>query len=458
MELKTDMKILIVGDGKVGMTLTEYLSKEGYDIVVIDKDPDVINSVVNDYDVMGVCGNGASYDVLKEAEANKADILIAATSSDEINILSCLTARKLGAKYTIARVRNPEYSNQLLFMKDELGLSMVVNPEYETAREISRMLRSPGTISRDYFSKGRVELAEIKVKEDCILSGQSLASINKKHDIKILVCAVQRDQDVIIPDGNFVLKSGDKIHVTATPAELDNFLNLIGAIRKKIKRVLIVGGGKITYYLAHMLEEIGIAMKIIERDHGRCVELSNDLGKAEIICGDGSDQKLLLEEGIDQMDALVALTGIDEENIVLSMYASSLGLNKVITKVNHNSFIGLLANAGLESFVSPKFIVANRIISYVRAMKNASGSSGVQTLYKIVNNQVEALEFKVRENNKLTDITLKDLKLKPNLLIAGIVRDNKLIIPGGNDVIQKGDSVIVVTTNQYLGELEDILL
>jgi len=451
------MKILIVGDGKVGMTLTEYLSREGYDIVVIDKNPDVINRTVNEYDVMGICGNGASYDILKEAEADKADLLIAATSSDEINILSCLTARKLGTKHTIARVRNPEYSNQLMFMKDELGLSMVVNPEFETAREISRMLRSPETISREYFSKGRVELAEIRVKEDSLLCGMSLAEINKKLDIKILVCAVQREQQVFIPDGSFVLQAGDRIHVTGTPAELDNFLNSIGAIWKKIKRVLIVGGGKICYYLVRMLEETGMDIKIIERSNERCVELSQLLERAEIICGDGSDQKLLKEEGIGQMDALVALTDIDEENIVLSMFASSVGVKKVITKVNHNSFINLLSNTGLESFVSPKLIVANNIVSYVRAMKNASASSGVQTLYKIVNNQVEALEFIVKEENKLTGKKLKEINLKPNLLIAGIVRNRQLIIPGGDDSIQKGDNVIVVTSNQYLSELEDIL-
>lgn len=451
------MRIVIVGDGKVGDTLTAYLSKEGYDIVVIDKNPMVIENAVNNYDVMGICGNGANYDVQLEAGVNKSDLLIAATSSDELNILCCMTAKKVGTKNTIARVRNPDYSRQLMIMQKELGLSMIVNPEYEAALEIARMLRSPSTITRDDFSKGRIELAEIRISNGSILVDKSLSSISRTYKTKILVCAVQREQNVFIPDGNFILKAEDKIYFTGSPHELDKFINLIGLNNKKIKSVLIVGGGKITFYLARLLDGIGMQIKIIEQDESRCLELSKNLSKIDIIHGDGSDQEALLEEGINRTDAFVALTDIDEENIVTSLYAVTLGIRKIITKVTRSSFINILSKIGLESIVSPKFIVANRIIRYVRAMNNAAGSSNVQTLYKIVNDQVEALEFEVNENDRFSGIAIKDLSIKSNLLIAGIVRNGKVIIPGGNDVIEKKDHVIVVTTNQFLKELNDIL-
>ncbi len=451
------MKIVIVGDGKVGTTMTEYLSNEGHDVVVIDRNPKVIENAVNNADVIGICGNGASYEVLNEAGASKADIVIAATSSDEINILCCLTAKKMGAKSTIARVRNPDYARQLGFMRQELGLSMVVNPEFEAAREISRMLRSPGTITRDDFSKGRIELAEIKVGDDSPINGSSLSTLHDRFKVKILVCAVQRDDEVHIPDGAFVLHSGDKIHITGTPADLDSFLKQLGLLQMKIKNVVIIGGGKISYYLAKLIEELGMHMKIIEQDEQRCQELSRQLVKAEIIHGDGSDQRLLLEEGVDHADACVALTDMDEENMVISMYAASLGVPKVITKINRNSYTSILGRIGLESIVSPKALAANRIVRYVRAMNNAASSSNVQTLYKIVDNQVEALEFRVEQNTNFTGIALKDLPLKDHLLIAGIVRMGKVIIPSGNDVIQKNDSVVVVTTNQFFDDLDDIL-
>ncbi len=451
------MRIVIVGDGKVGTTMTEYLSNEGHDIVVIDRNPRVIENAVNNSDVIGICGNGASYDVLLEAGAGKADIVIAATSSDEINILCCLTAKKLGARNTIARVRNPDYAKQLRFMREELGLSMVVNPEFESAREIARMLRSPATITRDDFSKGRIELAEIRLGDDSALNGMPLSSLHDRYKVRILVCAVQRGDHVHIPDGNFVLNIGDKVHFTGAPAELDSFLKQLGLIHRKIKTVAIIGGGKITYYLAKQLEELGMHMKIIEQDELRCQELSRRLERAEIIHGDGSDQRLLLEEGVDHADACVALTDMDEENMVISMYASSIGVPKVITKINRNSYTSILGRIGLESIVSPKALAANRIVRYVRAMNNAAGSSNVQTLYKIVDNQVEALEFQVNENTKFTGVAIKDLPLKDDVLIAGIVRGGKVIIPSGSDVIQKMDNVVVVTTNQFFDDLDDIL-
>lgn len=450
------MKIIIVGDGKVGATLTEHLSKEGHDVVVIDQDPQVVEEMVNQYDVMGISGNGASYSVLMEAGANKANLLIAATSSDELNILSCMVSKKIGARHTIARVRNPEYSQQLVFLREELGLSMVVNPEMETATEICRALRFPSAINMETFARGRVELAEIKVQPDSILNGQPLFSLPDRLRVKILVCAVQRDGEIVIPDGNFVIQTGDKIHVTASHAELAAFFKVMGIYKQKARSVLIIGGGKIAHYLALQLLDAGMQVKIIEHDRQRCHELSDWLPKATVIHGDGTDQSLLLQEGIDTVDAVVSLTGMDEENILISMYAQTQKADKVVTKINRLSFLDMLGNMGLDTIVSPKTIAANRIIRYVRAMHNSDGSS-VQTLYKLVGGQVEALEFVVSENAKFTGIPLKDLKTKQNVLIACIIRGGKPIIPQGSDTMEPRDAVIVVTANQYLRDLSDIL-
>lgn len=451
------MKIIIVGDGKVGATLTEHLSKEGHNVVVIDQDSQVVEEMVNRFDVMGISGNGASCSVLLEAGANKADLLIAATSSDELNILSCMVSKKIGTRHTIARVRNPEYSQQLSFLREELGLSMAVNPEMETATEICRTLRFPSAINIETFARGRVELAEIKVKPGSILDGVHLYSLPDRIRVKILVCAVQRGDEIIIPDGNFAIKAGDKIHVTASHSELAAFFKVIGIYKAKARSVLIIGGGKIAHYLAAQLLDAGMQVKVIERDRQRCHALSEWLPKATIINGDGTEQSLLLQEGINDVDAVVTLTGMDEENILISMYAQTLNADKVVTKVNRLSFLGMLGNIGLDTIVSPKTVAANRIIRYVRAMHNSAGSS-VQTLYKLVDGQVEALEFIVGEAAKFTGIPLKDLKTKPNVLIACIIRGGKIIIPRGDDRLEAKDSVIVVTANQYLRDLSDILL
>ncbi len=450
------MKIIIVGDGKVGATLTEHLSKEGHDVVVIDQDPQVVEDMVNQYDVMGISGNGASCSVLMEAGANKANLLIAATSSDELNILSCMVSKKIGTRHTIARVRNPEYSQQLVFLREELGLSMVVNPEMETATEICRTLRFPSAINIETFARGRVELAEIKVQPNSILDGQPLFSLPDRLRVKILVCAVQRGGNIVIPDGNFVIQAGDKIHVTASHAELAAFFKVMGIYKQKARSVLIIGGGKIAHYLALQLLDAGMQVKIIERDRQRCHELSDWLPKATVIHGDGTDQSLLLQEGIDTVDAVVSLTGMDEENILISMYAQTQKADKVVTKINRLSFLDMLGNMGLDTIVSPKTIAANRIIRYVRAMHNSDGSS-VQTLYKLVGGQVEALEFVVAETAKFTGVPLKDLKTKQNVLIACIIRNSKPIIPRGSDTIEPRDAVVVVTANQYLRDLSDIL-
>ncbi|MBR5236654.1 MAG: Trk system potassium transporter TrkA [Clostridia bacterium] len=452
------MKIIIVGDGKVGMTLTEFLSQEGYDITVIDHNPKVVNHVINTYDVMAINGNGASYDILVEAGAARADLLIAATSSDELNILSCLMAKKIGAKNTIARVRNPEYAQQLVFLREELGLSMVVNPELEAAREISRILRFPTAIKLDCFSKGRVDLAEIKLPERGHLAGQRLCELYRICKEKILVCAVQREERVIIPDGNFVLAAGDKIHITGTHAALASFFKAIGMFKEKSKHVMIIGGGKISYYLAHQMLDIGVDIKIIEKDEARCLELSDRLPRATVICGDGTDQDTLIEEGLASSDACVVLTGIDEENIVVSLYAQSLGIAKVITKIDRISFTDMVESVGIDSFVSPKTITANRIIRYVRAMQ-ASGEHSVKTLYKIVNNQAEALEFLIPQDCTYTNIPLKDLPTRKGILFASIIRRGRVIIPGGDDHLEAGDSVIVIAVAEdFIKNLEDIFM
>ncbi len=450
------MNIIIVGDGKVGRTLTEYLSNEGYDVTVIDKNPKVVESVVNLYDVKGVCGNGANYEALIEAGAEKADLLIAATSSDEVNVLSCLMAKKIGTTNTIARVRNPEYAKQLVFLREELGLSMIVNPEFEAARDIARVLRFPSAIKLETFSKGRVDLAEIRIPENGHLAGKKLSELYKVCREKILICAVQRGDEVVIPDGNFVIEPGDHIHMTGSHGALASFFKAIGMFKEKSKHVLVVGGGKIAYYLAKHMADTGIDMKIIEQDEERCVELSEALPRATVICGDGTDHAVLKEEGLLDSDACVVLTGIDEENIVVSLYAKSKGVDKVITKIDRASFAAMAEIVGVDCHVSPKFITANRIVRYVRAMQD-SGESSMKTLYKIVNNQVEALEFAVEQKSFFTDVAIKELKTKKGMLFASIIRRGKVIIPGGDDHLEVGDSVIIITTtNGYVKNLEDI--
>ena len=452
------MKIVIVGDGKVGQALTGRLAEEGHDVVVIDSSPKALRTSVEIHDVMGVNGNGASYAVQKEAGVGEADLLIAATSGDELNLLCCMLAKKLGARHTIARVRNPDYADQLVLMKEELGLSMTVNPELAAAREIARMLRFPSALKLDSFARGQVELVEIKVKADSPLLGQALYALSSRLGIRILICAVRRGEEVYIPTGDFVLQEGDKITITASPSELDSLFRKLGIYRHKIHRVMVVGGGRIAYYLAKQLLRLGMSVKIIEQDAARCEQLSEALHKAHIILGDGTERELLEEEGIADMDALVAVTGMDEENIIISMYAGTLGLAKVVTKINRMSFQEILDGAGIESVITPKGITVNQIIRYVRAMDNSKGSN-VETLHRIVGGRVEALEFNVAKNcqGELTGIPLKDLRTRKDLLIACIIRGQQIIYPGGNDTIEERDNVIVVTTGHQLQDLSDIL-
>ena len=449
------MRIVIVGDGKVGNTLAEQLSGEGHDIVLIDHASSVLNQSVDALDIIGSTGNGAAWDVQEEAGVGKSDLLIAATSADEVNILCCMVARKLGAPHTIARVRNPAYLRQLSLMKEELGLSLYVNPEIQTAAEISRILRFPPALHIETFVRGRVELVETPVTQDSPLVGVYLRDLQNRFRVRVLICAVQRGEDVFIPGGNFRLEAEDRISITASPASIETFFRTIGVPRMRVRNVMIVGGGLIALHLSRMLIEMGMSVKIIEQDKDRCLYLTQELEDASVIHGDGTSQDLLDEEGIDSMDAFVALTGIDEENIVMSMYANSKGVKKIVTKVERIRSTDMLDRMGIGSVVSAKNLTANRILHYVRSMENAT-ASGVETLTRMVNNRVEALEFRVRDNADFLGTPIGKMKFKKNLLIAAIVRAGRIIIPGAADTFEFGDSIVVVTTNEQLADLRDI--
>ena len=450
------MKVIVIGDGKVGRTIVEQVCQEGHEVVVVDTNYESIEQSIDKYDVMGIVGNGASYDILKSAGADKANIVIAATSSDETNILSCLIAKKLGAKSTIARVRSYDYINQINIIKKDLGITMTFNPEYEASMEIMKIINFPEAIRVDSFAKGNVDLVELYLPENSPLIGKSLIEIYQKYQVKVLVCAVQRNDEVFIPTGGFIFNSKDKIHITAKRSDLKRFLKKLGLIEDKIESVMLIGGGKLSLYLGKELLKNKYEVKIIEQDYKRCVELSELLPQATIIHGDGTDQQVLEEEGIKTTDAVVCLTSTDEENIILSMYAYKQKVHKIITKINRPSFVGLMETISMASVISPKEIVASKIISYIRARNNVRGSN-VVTLHKLVNNKVEALEFVAKDDKRLVNICLKDLKLKSNILIAGIIREGKAIIPNGDDMILVNDNVIVVTINQFLDDLNDIL-
>ena len=450
------MKIVIIGDGKVGRAIVEHTVQEGHTVIVIDKNPKIIEQIVDLYDVMGVAGNGANIDIQKNAGVDKADLVVAATSSDETNILCCLVARKLGAKQTIARVRDYDYYKQIHILQEDLGLAMTLNPELEAANEIMKIINFPQVNRMDSFANGNVDLVEMFVPEGSKLIGESLYSLHKKYDVNSLVCAVQRDNEVFIPKGNFTLQAKDRIHMTTGSSEVRGFLTKMGMNVSKLKNILIIGGGKIALYLGEKLIANKYKVKIIESDQLRCQELSQLLPEATIIHGDGTDQRILEEEGIKTTDAIVSLTGIDEENIIIAMYANKMNVHKIITKVNKQSFADLLETIDVASVISPKELTAARIVSYIRALNNSRGNN-VITLYKLVNNKVEALEFVAKENSKILNKKLRDLKLKDNVLIGAIIRNNEVIIPSGEDMLMLNDSVIVVTTNSYLDDLSEIL-
>lgn len=451
------MNIILVGGGKIGATVTGSLAAEGHDLSVIDVNSQTVNDLAARYDVMGICGNGAIYETQLEAGAAKADLLIATTASDELNILCCLVARKIGVKHTIARVRNPEYSAQSSMFTNDFGVSLTVNPEYDTALEISRILRFPSVNQVDSFFNGRVELVGIKIRPDSPLIGLSLSDISKRYHSRVLICAVQRGGEVHIPDGSFVLKSDDQIHISGKRNDLSAFMKCLGEYKHRIRSVMLIGGGRIAYYLARQLDNCGMAVKLLESNLSRCEELAARLSDTDVVVvqGDGTSQEQLAAQGLSSQDAFVALTGMDEENIVMSMYAQVNSVGKVVTKVNRFPS-ELLTTFGLESVISPRSITATRIIAYVRAM-HSTGKGSIRALYRPLEGQIEALEFEAGESGRYLSTPFKSLSLRSDLLVAAIMRKNKILYPRGDDTIEPGDRVIVVTRQSSLSTLDDIL-
>lgn len=450
------MKIIIVGCGKVGKTLAEELNKEDNEVTVIDRRYAEVESLSNKFDVMGVVGNGASYKTQMEAGIEKADILIAVTGSDELNLLCCLIAKRAGNCQTIARVRNPEYSEEIGFVKGALGLAMTINPEFAAAQEIARVLRFPSAIKIDTFAKGRVEMLKFRVPGESRLNGMLVMNIAPKLGADVLVCAVERDGEIFIPKGDFRLQEKDVVSIIAGPKKASDFFKKIGIETHQVKDTMIVGGGDTGYYLAKLLQPMGIGIKLIEQNEERCNLLSELLPKAQIIHADGSEQIVLIEEGVAQAEAFVALTNIDEENVMLSLFARSQTSGKIATKINRMDFDRVIKELDLDTTVYPKKITAQYILQFVRAMKNSIGCN-VETMYRILDDKAEALEFVVKQSSELPGIPLEKLKIKENTLVACIIRGRQIIIPRGKDEMRVGDSVVVVTTTLGLKDIRDVI-
>ena len=451
------MKIVIIGDGKVGHKLAIQLSEENYDITLIDQNEGKLKDALNKMDIFCITGNGADAEIMKQADVPHADLVIACASADEMNMLSCLLARRLGAKHTIARVRNPIYYRQIGMLKEDLHLSMAVNPELAASNEIVRVLLFPEASKVETFMKGRVELVEYAVGGDQPLTDISLAEVYRKFQIKILVCAVKRGKEVYIPDGNFVVREGDRLHIAAAHQDLRTFFKSLGRKNAKVKKVIICGGGHVCFYLASQLLQVGMKVKIIERNEQRCEELCELLPKATIINGNAADQDLLMEERITDTDAFVALTGMDEENIIMSFFAKTLGVPKIIAKVNDDTRAQMVEGLGIDSIISAKSATADEIMGYVRARNNSYSSANVETMYRLVQGKVEALEFIIKKECEYTNVPLKDLPIKKNNLIACIGRRRKVIVPNGDDHLEVGDSAMVVTKDRIVSNFSDIL-
>lgn len=450
------MQIIIVGCGKVGRTLAEQLQEEDIDLTLIDISSDKINYLTEDIDALGIVGNGASINTLMEAGIQSADILIAVTESDELNLLCCLIAQKTGHCHTIARVRNPIYSKEIGFIKDRLGITMIINPEFAAAQEISRLLRFPSAIKIDTFARGRVELLKFKVMPEFGLDGMSVSQITDKFRCDILFCAIEGKGSVSIPGGNHIVHDGDFVSLIASPQNAALFFKKIGLKTNQVKNTILVGGGTISYYLARALLAMKINVKIIEKNKDRCETLSDMLPDATIINGDGTDRALLMEEGLSKTESFVTLTNLDEENIFLSMFAKTVSKAKLVAKVNRLSYDDIIDSLDIGSVIYPKYITADSILQYVRATQNSIGSN-VETLYHILDNQAEALEFAIHEDSPVVGVPLSQLDLKKNILVGCLHRNGVVRIPRGHDTIQVGDTVIIVTTNKGLRDIRDIL-
>lgn len=454
--VKQGLKIIIVGCGKVGRTLVEQLSKEGHDITVIDKNADMVQQMTNLYDVMGIEGNGASYSTQKDAGIKDADLIVAVTESDELNLLCCTIATQVGDCAAIARVRTPDYSEEINYLREKLGLAMIINPELESAREMARILYLPTSLEVNSFAHGQAELIKFQIPQGSPMADLAIADLGRHLSNEVLIGAVERDGEVFIPSGSFIMRVGDKVSFVSTRRKAREFFQNMGLNTRQVKNTMIIGGGRAAYYLADQLLHAGISVKIIENDHKRCEELSILLPKATIINGDGTDQALLIEEGIEEIESFVPLTGFDEENIMLTLFAKQVSKAKVITKINRITFTNVISQLDLGSVIYPKYITAEAIIAYVRA-KTASLNSNIETLYHMYDSRVEAIEFYVGEKSSVTNIPLKDLKLKENLLLTFISRNGNIIIPSGQDSIQVGDTAMIITTHTGFNDILDIL-
>ena len=451
------MKIIIAGGGKIGHSVAAILADEGHDVTVIDHDAELIAQLSNTLDVICVEGSAANADTLREAGAAEADLLLAATQTDEVNMVCGISARHLGAKHVIARIRDPEYLSQKTFLREALGLDLIVNPDYECAKEIARILRFPSAVRVDTFSKGSVEIVEHRVAEGSVLDGLQLKDLGAALGVKVLVSVVERGGDALIPNGVFALRAGDRLNITGTVQELRRFFAAVGQLRKPVRQVMIVGGSRAAVYLTRMLQESGMSVTVVEKDRERCDRLCDLLKDAHIVCGDATRSDVLQEDGLSSADAFVALTGEDGDNIVTAMYARQCAVGKIVVKVNREHFSELLEGAGLDSIVSPKDLVAEQLDRYVRAMSNSAGSS-METLYRLADGKIEALEFCVGEHAACVGKPLRELKLRPNTLIAAVIRGGKCLLPDGNTVILPGDHAIVVSAAGKLKNLDDIVL
>ena len=452
------MQIIVIGCGKMGASLAVQLLNEGHQITVVDQNEAVIEQISNTQDVIGYVGNGAVYSVLESVGAKDADLVLAVTQSDEVNLLSCLMAHKIGAKNTIARVRNPEYAEHMYVLKNDLGLSMTINPDRQAAEEIARVLRFPAAMHVELFAGGHVELVASKLPENSALNGVPLFELPHKLGVKVLICAVERGGTYTIPSGSFVLAGGDTIYVTGAPREVAKALRKAGVLANPIRSVMIGGGGRVSYYLAQELLRSNLSVKIIERDKAGARRLAELLPGAVVLNGSVTDQELLREEGLQNTDAFVALTGLDEGNILSALFAKQQRVSKVIAKVNSDSMQSLIREIKIDSVISPKTVTTNQILRYIRAREESAAYGEIRGLYKLADGAIEVLEFLASEKNEnLLDILLKDLRTKKQILIACLVRNGRAIIPGGTDCIKAGDVVLVVTGQRRMNDLGDIM-
>lgn len=450
------MRIIIAGGGKIGRSVAAILSEEGHDITVLDRDSELIGQISNDLDVICVEGSATNPETLREAGAASADLLMAATEKDEVNMVCGISARKLGTKHVIARVRDPEYLCQTEFLREALGLSVIVNPEYECAKEISRVLRFPSAVRVDAFSKGSAEIVEHRVAPGGKLDGVQLKLLAREMGAKVLVSVVEREGEALIPNGDFVLRALDRLSITGSANELRRFFINCETYHKPVRRVLLVGGSRIAVYLSRILLDSGMSVTVVEKDRARCERLCDLIPKAQIVCGDATRSDVLLEDGLASADAFVALTGEDGDNIITSMYARTLGVGKIVAKVNREHFSDILENAGLDSIVTPKDLVAQQLARYVRAMNNSLGSR-METLYRLADGQIEAMEFIIAPGSALVGTPLRSLRLKPNILIGSVIRGTHSILPDGNTVIQPGDHAVIVARAGLISDADDIV-